>query len=90
MKRKLKKLITGAFVIGVAIAVIAKKKESKQASEWRGLSESEARAKLESKLPSKIPAEKRAAISDKIVTKMHQRGVISDDPDNAEELADSE
>ena len=64
----------------VVIAACAKKAKSHRTSEWHGLTESEARSKLETKLPSKIPAEKRSAISDKVVAKMRDRGVISEDP----------
>lgn len=63
----------------VAIAACTKSSKSKRASEWHGLTESEARSKLETKLPGKIPAEKRAAISDKVVAKMRDRGVITDE-----------
>ena len=64
----------------VVIAVCAKKAKSHGESEWHGLTESEARSKLDAKLPGKIPAEKRSAISDKVVAKMRDRGVISEDP----------
>ena len=74
-----KRLILLVVLIGV-LAACAKKSKSHRESEWHGLTESEARSKLESKLPGKIPAEKRSAISDKVVAKMRDRGVISEDP----------
>ena len=92
-----KRLILLVLLIGV-VAACAKRSKSYRASEWHGLTESEARSKLDSKLPGKIPAEKRSAISDKVVAKMRDRGVISDEPavpddasgvaDDADQLAD--
>jgi hypothetical protein len=83
----------------VVIAACAKKAKPHRESEWHGLTESEARSKLDAKLPGKIPAEKRSAISDKVVAKMRDRGVISEDPvvpddvssltDDAEESAEN-
>ncbi len=90
------RLILMALLI-VVIAACAKKAKSHGASEWHGLTESEARSKVETKLPSKIPAEKRSAISEKVVAKMRDRGVITEDPagpidaggitDNADDFA---
>jgi hypothetical protein len=85
-----KRLIVLVLLI-VAIAACAKKAKSNRASEWHGLTESEARSKLDAKLPGKIPAEKRSAISDKVVAKMRDRGVISEDtavPNDVSDIAD--
>ncbi len=85
-----KRLLLLVLLIG-AVAGCAKKSKSHRESEWHGLTESEARSKLETKLPDKIPAEKRTAISDKVVAKMRDRGVISEDPalpDDASSIAD--
>lgn len=78
-------------VLIVAIAACAKTAKSRRESEWRGLTEREARSKLDAKLPGMIPAEKRSAISDKVVAKMRERGVLSDNlvvPDDASGLTD--
>lgn len=86
-----KRLILSVLLIA-AIAMITgcgKKAKARHDSEWHGLTESEARSKLDAKLPGKIPAEKRSEISDKVVAKMRDRGVIADDPtipDDAREL----
>lgn len=85
-----KRLILLALLIGMLVAG-AKKGRARQASEWQGLTESEARDKLETKLPAKIPAEKRSEISDKVVGKMRERGVLNEDaavPDDARDLTD--
>ncbi|MDJ0768129.1 MAG: hypothetical protein QNJ12_05015 [Ilumatobacter sp.] len=85
-----KRLILVLILLG-AVAACAKQAKSKRESEWHGLSESEARAKLDAKLPGKIPAEKRSEISDKVVAKMRQRGVLSEEldvPDDASSIAD--
>ena len=70
--------------LAVLIAVAIKKAKSKRESEWHGLTESDIRSKLDSKLPGRIPDDKRSAIADKVVTKMRDRGVISADPDAAD------
>lgn len=84
-------ILLGAVMLFVAMAACAKKSKSERASEWHGLSEDEVRSKLDAKLPHKIPAEKRAAISDKIVTKMRDKGAIDDSvsvPDDASAITD--
>ena len=68
-------------VVALLIVLAVKNAMSQRKSEWQGLSESEARAKLDSRLPSRIPDDKRAAISDKVVAKMRDRGVLSEDLD---------
>ena len=86
-----KRLILLVLLV-VMIAACAKKAKSHRESEWHGLTESEARSKLDAKLPGKIPAEKRSAISDKVVATMRDRGVISEDPavpDDASGVIDS-
>lgn len=84
--------MTKAQLILVAIALLimlvgVKQAMSYRRSEWRGLSESEARAKLDAKLPSRIAEDKRGAISDKFVAKMRDRGVISEEIDLRDEPA---
>ncbi len=75
----------------VVLTVVAKKAKSQQNSEWHGLTESEARSKLDAKLPDKIPSDKRSALADMVVGKMRDRGVIVDQaavPDDASDLAE--
>jgi len=80
-----KKLIKLAFLVGGAVAV-AKVLEAKKA-EWAGLPESEVRAKLDAKLPDKVPADKRSEIADKVVGKMREKGVLAEDAPAAEVAA---
>lgn len=95
MTKKRLTLLTLLIVGVAALATCGKNATSKRQREWHGLTESEARAKLDDKLPGKIPADKREAITDKVVAKMRDRGVITDDaaaPDDpsgltADELA---
>ncbi len=73
----MKKLVKIALIIGgvtLATKIIAAKK-----AEWQGLTESEAREKLASKMAGRVPDEKVAEIADKVVSKMRERGVIRDD-----------
>ena len=67
------------FAVVLLIVVAINKAMSHRQSEWRGLSESEARSRLDAKLPSRIPDDKRTAISDKVVAKMRDRGMLRDD-----------
>lgn len=67
-------------IVAVVIVLGVKRAKSSRESEWHGLTESEVRSKLDAKLPGRIPDDKRSAISDKVVAKMHDRGVISEDP----------
>jgi len=73
----LKKLVRLALIIG-AIAVLAKVVAAKMAN-WQGLTESEVRDKLESRLPKWVPGEKRAEIADEVVAGMRGRGALRDD-----------
>ncbi len=70
----MKKLLKLALIVG-AVAVVAKILVARE-SKWQGLTESEVRDKLESKLPKRVPEEKRAAFADKVVSKMQERGQL--------------
>ncbi|MCH8900406.1 MAG: hypothetical protein IH942_07965 [Acidobacteria bacterium] len=73
----MKKLVMLALIVG-AIAVLAKLVAAEKAR-WQGLTESEVRDKLESRLPKRVPGEKRAEIADKVVSKMRERGALRDE-----------
>ncbi len=73
----MKKLVKLALIIGV-IAVLAKVVAAKMAN-WQGLTETEVRDKLASRLPKWVPGEKRADIADEVVAGMRERGVLRDD-----------
>ena len=73
----MKKLVKLAL-FGGAIAFAAKMISARK-SEWAGLTESAVREKLDARLPGQIPDDKRAAIADKVVSKMRERGVIRGD-----------
>ena len=75
MKKKLIGLALLAGAIAAASKVIAGK-----VSDWQGLTESEVRRKVETRIPSRVPEEKRAAVADRVVTKMRDRGVLSEEP----------
>jgi len=78
MKRLFKILIVVGLVAGAAKLMEAQKKE------WQGLTETQARAKIDAKLPSKMPGEKRAEVTDKIVGAMKDKGVLSAEQPAAE------
>jgi hypothetical protein len=69
-----KKLLKLTLIVG-GIAAVAKLVTARKA-EWQGLTESQVREKLDSRLPGRMPDEKRAAVADKVVSKMRERGVL--------------
>lgn len=83
------------LALGVAaVAVVAKLVASKKAA-WQGLTETELREKLDSRLPDRIPEEKRAAVADKVVANMEKRGALRPDEgvtlhDASEDAADGD
>ncbi|MCP4309039.1 MAG: hypothetical protein GY926_07190 [bacterium] len=70
----MKKLLKVALVVG-AITAVAKLVTAKKA-EWQGLTESQVREKLDSQLPDRMPDDKRAEVSDKVVSKMRERDML--------------
>jgi hypothetical protein len=72
-----KKLLKLALIVG-GIAAVAKLVGAKKA-EWAGLTESEVRAKLDARLPDRMPPEKQAAVADKVVGTMRSRGVLREE-----------
>lgn len=79
------------FKIGIFLAIftgIAKAIES-QIAQFRGLSESEVRAKLHTKLDSKIGADKVGEMGDGIVKMMREKGKLGEEvADLADDVAD--
>ena len=73
MKKLVKLLIVGGIVAAVGKALMMQKQQ------WQGLTESEARAKIDAKLPAKVEGEKRAEVTDKIVGAMKDKGVLVPD-----------
>ena len=90
----MKKLLLAAIMIG--IIAMAMKKAKMDREDWHGLSEHEARDRLEERLPNKIPDDRREHIKDTIVTKMRDRGVLIDEeidmttPEHAMDLNDAQ
>jgi hypothetical protein len=80
-----KKRLILLVMVAMLIVVCAKKAKMSRASEWHGLTESEVRSKLDAKLPGRIPDEKRSEISDKVVAKMRDRGVLGEDATEADQ-----
>lgn len=73
----MKKIVRLALFIGGA-ALVARLVEAKK-SQWHGLTEAEVRQKLDARLPGQVPQDKRAAIADQVVSKMRQRGALSEE-----------
>ena len=86
----MKKFLFISAVIAL-IALIARKAMADR-QQWEGLTEVDVRDRLDERLPSQIPDEKRQMIADTIVTKMKDRGAITDesvDVDDTIDLADA-
>ncbi|GBD85721.1 hypothetical protein BMS3Abin02_02142 [bacterium BMS3Abin02] len=73
----MKKLVKLALIVG-GIAFAAKFVAAKK-SEWRGLTESEVREKLDPWLAGRVSDEKRSTIADIVVSKMRERGVLREE-----------
>ncbi len=85
----MKRLLLGSAIIGTV--ALALKRASRRREEWRGLSETEVREKLEYRLPKRLPDERRSAVAEKIVEKMRARGAIVADIDlDDEDRADTD
>ncbi len=85
----MKKLFKLAAIVGIAFGI---NKMAATKKEWSGLTEAEARARLDGKLASKVPdASKRAEIGDKVVDGLRKRGMLreadSDRSDGSVEAA---
>jgi hypothetical protein len=74
-----KKIVKLALIAG-GVALAAKVMSAKS-SEWQGLTEAQVRDKLDTRLPDAVPAEKRSAVADKVVSKMRARGKLLDESD---------
>ncbi len=83
----MKKLVKLGLIVGV-IVVLAKIVKAKKAK-WEGLSESEIRDKLETRLPKRMPGEKRAAVVDKVVSKMREKGALLEEEPSVSAPTDS-
>ncbi len=73
----MKKLFRLALLGGIGFAIYKLMEEKKQ---WMGLTEDEARAKLNDKLSAKVPPEKLDKVADQIVDQMRMRGVLRTEP----------
>jgi len=72
----MKKYLLIAVVIGaVALAV---KKLTAGKDDWTNLTEDEARQRLHDRFPDRMPEEKKDVVTEKIVSKMRDKGVIID------------
>lgn len=72
----MKSLIKFALVVG-AIAFAAKLLAAKK-EEWTGLTEEQVREKLDARLPSRIPDEKRARVQERVVSKLRESGRLAE------------
>lgn len=73
----MKKLLKLGLLVG-GIAAVAKLVGAKKA-QWEGLTEAEVRAKLDARLPHRMPPEKQAQVADRIVEKLRYRGVLREE-----------
>lgn len=73
----MKKLFKIALLAGIVVGIL-KLKAAKD--KLHGMTEEEVRAKLDSKMSGKVPPEKAEFISDTVIGKMRQRGVLREEP----------
>lgn len=78
----MKNLVKLLLIAGIILALV--KLVQKQKRAWEGLTETEVRDKLESKLSARVPSEKLTNIQDKVVAKMRDHGKLVDAPEEPE------
>ncbi len=73
MKKFIKLLVLGGIITAIVKLVQSKK------AEWEGLTETEVRSKLDSKLSAKMPPEKLEKVQDNVVGVMRARGKLREE-----------
>lgn len=73
----MKKLFRLALLAAIAFGIYKLMEEKKN---WTGLTEDEAREKLNTKLSPRVPPEKLEQVTDQIVDQMKARGVLRTEP----------
>lgn len=84
----MKRFLLIAAVLG--LIALALKGRAKQREAWHGISEAEARDRLDERLPSRMPEEKRDAMKEKIVGRMREKGVFEEAEQGDAEEAETE
>lgn len=75
------KLIKLAFLVsGVAVAA---KLVAARRDQLHGLAEADVRDKIESRIPKRVPEDKRAVVADKVIAQMRTQGFLAEEPDEA-------
>lgn len=72
----MKRLFKLALIAGAVVALV-RFVALRQIGEFKGMSEFEARARLNTKLPDRIPEPRREEAIDRIVAKLDEKGVLS-------------
>jgi hypothetical protein len=72
----MKKFLLIAVLVG-AVALVVKKLSSGR-DDWTNLTEEEARQRLHDRFPDRMPDDKKEVVTDKIVSKMRDKGAIID------------
>lgn len=75
------------FLVFVGMLYVAGRLLNQQKQKFSGISESEARAKIENKLGPKMGEDKAAELADQIVSKLREKGVIK--AEDAPEVVDA-
>lgn len=78
------------LLIFVGLLYVAGRFLNQQKEEWMGLSESEAKAKVESKLAPKVGEDKASEIATQVIAALTEKGVIkADEPSVTEDVAEA-
>lgn len=72
----MKKYLLIAVLVG-AVALVVKKLMSSR-DDWTNLTEDEARQRLRDRFPDRLPDDTKEVVTDKIVSKMKEKGAIID------------
>jgi hypothetical protein len=67
------------FLVFAGVVYFAGRLAAQQKKNWEGLTESQARSRIEPRLASKLGDEKATDIADQIITALKDRGIIKED-----------
>ena len=78
------------FLVFMGILYVAGRFIAKQKQDWSGITEAQAREKIESKLASRVGEDKATDIANQIVTVLTEKGVIKSEPETAVDAVEDE
>ena len=79
----MKKYLLIAGTLGIVVLLVRKLTASRK--DWTNMTEEEARQQIHDRFPNRMPEERKEVVTDKIVSKMKEKGALIDLTDAATE-----